>query len=84
MVTEPWTGTNYEGAPSDGRAWTTNCDGSRRAVVRGGSWLNIPRDLRSAYRVPQLERAVESQLQLRLPACPGSKPLNLDTCPLDP
>ena len=41
---------NYQGAPTDGRAWTTGCDGSVRAVVRGGSWNSIPRGLRSAYR----------------------------------
>ena len=41
---------NYEGAPTDGRAWTTNCDGSRRAVVRGGSLHDVPRALRAAIR----------------------------------
>ena len=42
---------NYEGAPIDGRAWTTNCDGwSQKAVVRGGSWLNAPQGLRCAFR----------------------------------
>ena len=41
---------NYEGAPTDGSAWMTNCDGSVRAVLRGGSWFNIPRGLRSANR----------------------------------
>ena len=41
---------NYEGAPSEGRAWTTNCDGSRRAVVRGGAWVDYPGFLRSAFR----------------------------------
>ena len=40
---------SYEGAPTDGRAWTTGCD-EARAVVRGGSWLYYPRFLRSAYR----------------------------------
>ena len=39
---------NYRGAPPDGRAWESG-DCSRH-VVRGGSWLNEPRDLRSAIR----------------------------------
>ena len=42
---------NYEGAPTDGRAWTTNCDGwSQKTVVRGGSWLNAAQGLRCAFR----------------------------------
>ena len=40
---------NYEGAPSDGSAWTTGGDKSL-AVVRGGSWSDIPSSLRSAFR----------------------------------
>ena len=40
---------NYEGAPTDGSAWTSGDDGSL-AVVRGGSWFNAPRGLRAAYR----------------------------------
>ncbi len=43
-----WYG-NYAGAPSDGSAWTVG-DCSRR-VLRGGSWLNNPISLRSAYRI---------------------------------
>ena len=39
---------SYAGAPSDGRAWTRgDC---RRRVLRGGSWVDIPRYLRSAFR----------------------------------
>ncbi|MYD95036.1 MAG: SUMF1/EgtB/PvdO family nonheme iron enzyme [Chloroflexi bacterium] len=39
---------SYVGAPSDGAAWTRgNCD---RRMGRGGSWLNKPGDLRSAFR----------------------------------
>ena len=40
---------NYDGAPTDGSAWTIG-DCSRR-VVRGGSWYNDPQDLRSANRL---------------------------------
>jgi len=39
---------NYQGAPTDGSAWTTG-DCSRR-VPRGGSWVDNPRHLRSASR----------------------------------
>ena len=40
----------YAGAPSDGTAWTRggNCD---LRVLRGGSWFDDPRDLRSANRI---------------------------------
>ena len=40
---------SYEGAPTDGSAWTTGCDGEW-AVVRGGAWDIDPRHLRSASR----------------------------------
>jgi formylglycine-generating enzyme required for sulfatase activity len=39
---------SYEGAPEDGSAWTRG-DCTRR-VLRGGSWSNKIRDLRSANR----------------------------------
>jgi formylglycine-generating enzyme required for sulfatase activity len=39
---------NYDETPNDGSAWTTPDCGSH--LVRGGSWLNQPRFLRSANR----------------------------------
>jgi formylglycine-generating enzyme required for sulfatase activity len=39
---------SYQGAPSDGSAWTSG-DCSKR-VVRGGSWSSDPQLLRSAFR----------------------------------
>ena len=40
---------DYEGAPIDGSAWLTDNEEASR-VRRGGSWLNYPRNCRSAYR----------------------------------
>jgi formylglycine-generating enzyme required for sulfatase activity len=39
---------SYDGAPADGRAWTT-ADCPRR-VLRGGNWSNAPVGVRSANR----------------------------------
>ncbi len=39
---------NYNGAPTDGSAWTSG--GSTYRVLRGGSWVNALNDLRSAFR----------------------------------
>lgn len=41
---------NYDGAPSDGSAWTSKCQDSAFVVYRGGSWVGDPYNLRSAYR----------------------------------
>jgi formylglycine-generating enzyme required for sulfatase activity len=41
---------NYNSAPENGNAWLTDDDTGAYYVYRGGSWLNIPRICRSAYR----------------------------------
>ena len=42
---------NYQGAPTDGHAWTSDCGFfDVPAVVRGGSWRSLPQDLRAANR----------------------------------
>jgi formylglycine-generating enzyme required for sulfatase activity len=46
--TEDCYNTSYDGAPSNGSAWLTG-DCSRR-MLRGGSWSNLPRNVRSAGR----------------------------------
>ena len=40
---------SYKGAPTDGSAWIEGGSSERR-ILRGGSWSDIPRYCRSAYR----------------------------------
>lgn len=40
---------SYRGSPTDGSAWTGGCSAGDR-VNRGGSWYNVARYCRSAYR----------------------------------
>ena len=54
----------YEGAPTNGTAWTDG-DCSRR-VLRGGSWVNFPSGLRSASRHHGPPLARDSSIGFRL------------------
>jgi len=47
-VEDCWHG-SYQGAPSDGSAWTTGGQCGRR-VLRGGSWVDVPWLARTALR----------------------------------
>jgi formylglycine-generating enzyme required for sulfatase activity len=42
---------SYEGAPTDGSAWLDENDNdNQKCMLRGGSWYDLPRNCRSAYR----------------------------------
>ncbi|MGK7888229.1 MAG: SUMF1/EgtB/PvdO family nonheme iron enzyme [Leptolyngbyaceae cyanobacterium] len=56
---------NYNGAPTDGSAWVTGGDSESR-VLQGGSWLNRPRDCRSANRFRHLADAGNLSIGFRL------------------
>ena len=62
-----------EALKANGGAWTTG--DSSLHVVRGGSWVNDPRDLRSAYR--DRDGAGGRGDDRRLPCCQNAHLLNL-------
>ncbi|NEO33428.1 MAG: formylglycine-generating enzyme family protein [Symploca sp. SIO3C6] len=47
---------NYEGAPSNGRAWLGRDNDYPFLVLRGGSWVNNPTLCRCAYRLDTVGR----------------------------
>jgi formylglycine-generating enzyme required for sulfatase activity/uncharacterized caspase-like protein len=62
-VKDCWRDT-YEGAPADGSAWTGgDC---RNRILRGGSWINTPRNLRSANRFWSLSGHRNNDIGFRL------------------
>ncbi|WP_295426695.1 bifunctional serine/threonine-protein kinase/formylglycine-generating enzyme family protein [uncultured Thiodictyon sp.] len=42
---------SYTDAPKDGAEWRDSCHESGQRVLRGGSWSDLPRPVRSAYRL---------------------------------
>jgi formylglycine-generating enzyme required for sulfatase activity len=73
---------NYEGAPSDGRAWLD--DGEREKskktlktrLLRGGSWVSIPGFCRSAYRARNRPDFADSFVGFRVVCLPQGPSLN--------
>ena len=57
---------SYSGAPADGAAWLSACGVDRYRVVRGGSWGNVPKHLRSANRDRDTRDRRSSSLGFRL------------------
>jgi formylglycine-generating enzyme required for sulfatase activity len=61
---------NYKDAPTDGCAWFSSddklSDKSGRAVLRGGSWFNVPQSCRSACRVSNLRDNHDGNLGFRV------------------
>lgn len=43
--------TGYDGLPSDGTARVNDCSAPKARVLKGGSWINIPRGLRAVHRI---------------------------------
>ncbi|MBS0151483.1 MAG: SUMF1/EgtB/PvdO family nonheme iron enzyme [Nitrospira sp.] len=62
---------NYKDAPEDASAWLDNGDCPMR-MHRGGSWDNVPMDLRSSHRGSGLDSSRSSHLGFRL--AKGLKP----------
>jgi formylglycine-generating enzyme required for sulfatase activity len=56
---------SYYGAPTDGSAWTTGGDRSRR-ILRGGSWYEYPKHCRSASRGSTLEDTALNSVGFRV------------------
>jgi len=66
---------NYEGAPTDGTAWTAkNDENSSKKVLRGGSWSYYPFACRSAFRYRDDPDGYFNTVGLRV-ACSASRTL---------
>ncbi|MGD1854671.1 MAG: formylglycine-generating enzyme family protein [Leptolyngbyaceae cyanobacterium] len=60
---------SYEGAPTDGSAWTTNGNDKYR-ILRGGSWAVESENCRSACRITFQPNARDSMLGFRVVSTP--------------
>jgi formylglycine-generating enzyme required for sulfatase activity len=65
---------NYKKAPNDGSVWLKNVKTASTKVLRGGSWLNHPRDCRSAYRSSYSRDLRSDGIGVRVVCCAPSSP----------
>jgi formylglycine-generating enzyme required for sulfatase activity len=56
---------NYQGAPTDGSAWTSNCTNNSK-TSKSGSWGAIPATIRAAHRSSDAADARGSKLAFRV------------------
>ena len=70
-VQDCWSGSSYEGAPSDGSAWVEgDC---RFRITRGGGWRSTPENLRIANRVRTAQDDRQNTVGIRVArALPGT------------
>ena len=64
---------SYEGAPIDGSAWLSEDENARR-VVRGGSWIDVPWNCRSASRFYNTPDDAYNSIGFRV-VCHAPRPL---------
>ncbi len=56
---------NYNGAPSDGSVWTSNCIAGNNRVLRGGSWLyHLGPGSASRSRISPVSRSIDHGFRL--------------------
>ena len=68
---------NYEGAPADGRPWLdANEKASESRLLRGGSWIGVPRYCRSALRLPLRPDNADLGVGFRVVCLPQGPSLN--------
>ena len=64
-----WHDDNYDGAPTDGRAWLTDSEEAGR-ILRGGSWIDSPRHCRSSRRLTDTPELRSSHIGFRVVSAP--------------
>ena len=62
---------SYEGAPTDGSAWVAGDSEEDRRLLRGGSWLSLPRDCRSAIRFSHSRASIYHYVGFRVACVPA-------------